>query len=1776
MLTHIQELGDVAYGRFYRRPFDEVMGKLTDLFPLSQPDNLKHLAVIRDTACIGSNTHYIYRTFNNFSKAVEQGKASWEYVYAAHGLKHNDTNAQNTDEHGFPRQIQSHFLGRGGTSSVAHCAKSAEGAKATAIARSNTFTRPLKASKIAKIAKDAIEANDAPPSTPRPRGRPPKKKAKLTEDNLDSSNEPTKVSITPRPDYAKRTAKEMEEWTERTRKLAEGKVLQEIQAIIRVKEAEEQKKVQEQVKAPRKRGRPRKSDKQAQETSSLPETTPASTASTLVQQADISSPHVAGNTPDASHNVAGGTTDATPSKSKKRKRATPAPAPALPEERVHEVQRLIMARNTPGVYINPPGSIVMKLSNFVSHGRPRNSLIAVFKSDKLHESSWFIPDTVRPPVRQPRMVKSRPGRSVTPNLANELSVDERADGDLNQQGPIELMLPSDADGVSSQRDDDLPSASFAATLEDSEPASQVPASSITLVPATIEQDEPSGQINALSPTPVDAPTEQIKSITDNYRTSFVAESIPKQAPNKSAEMETVESTAAAEHAVQKKDDRMITDVNEAQHDKGGAIPEEDMPVEDVPAEDMPAEDTPAEGMPAKDMQTEVNVPERGPAASQNIDVEMIDDVVLSPSRHSNSHGRDAASQSIGMWNMARILPIERGKRPTPKKVGLRRSGGIINHQRSQLILDIIRSCGGVFPGDRELYYAFASEWERQYKNRPDPMTVERTARTLLETNQLKRITFDFKGRNNVQVTRHVLFEPTIDPLGPAVKALQSKISKIHPASYIPDHLFLAPDLQHRIRNQNKLQTLAMQGKTEDERRPIEIAEQYEQHTSQTVTRPYKKVKLGMTEETLAKKDAVLRRRRQVGERREQRYLRALKRKGNEAQESEEEEVEEEEIDAAKAELRRTFQISSYDHEPAEARERGPGRKLSRLIRLVPKPKPARTAIPLASLDAIRKRRKSVTEKAALAGGQFGSSHPYTAGSRFVFDHEGPHTFDPAYDQFEALSLTDPTQRLLESSGTFSTDATILCSARRTLWQAGPTLVDDWLLPSSLEEIKHRVYLGHQAPPIASKSTDAEFAQFEDEVNLVEQWEVDHTKTAFFAGDHASSNLRMINHTSPRTFVEPEAYRVQWPEDAKKASKSPAPETFQEPDPYRVSRLPTVKQGSGTPIVLSQPRYGDMFIPMVQQSYSDVLDHAFRDAMGAIAGVHTVYKFAPPSVYPMPGTQPIMPAQPLVAQPFTSQPWLAPTSTAQTSIEQPALVTSTVELEPAKQQRKKTKSVAPPKDILRKKTLKRAPHITVPRAARNGIFVLRPEDDQRLFMTIAVVRTLTGGLCQNSQYSINWGLVHQCLHYKFDARACRQRWSTIRSKHKATVDKLQNEFRKIFIEAYESGELPPMDLDEPAAIDWAALVDWAEEHIEAEDTDTLTFPGHREGFDQIFDVRPPRDVYEVDRDDFYDKLNTVSKRDEMANSYGLVAPLPDAKDMRSEDPLELTRSWVRANVMTAPDRYDHEAAHSQLSKLGDDFVTVAVEELLGQKIIRVENKGRAQPGRNYTMTDVLASSLRRPWDVTTFQEAAEYKLYLDTEFQSSGKIVVDPLAKNSHMLALMNMVSNGRAKIVPMLPPIDHDVDAPWPKLSKWGFTDGNYKTVHMDKSRLDFGLELHPTDRYVYGNPLGELAIPLSRQCKEEQLARLPMWVDVNGEFMDGWWEAALVSIMYLLCMRPGVTAEGIEKSHKGTIRAWEISLMLEWAEKVGVARKMDHAVEPGWTTAEWFWLALAGSPISG
>ncbi|MCJ1391605.1 hypothetical protein MMC18_004469 [Xylographa bjoerkii] len=473
-----------------------------------------------------------------------------------------------------------------------------------------------------------------------------------------------------------------------------------------------------------------------------------------------------------------------------------------------------------------------------------------------------------------------------------------------------------------------------------------------------------------------------------------------------------------------------------------------------------------------------------------------------------------------------------------------------------------------------------------------------------------------------------------------------------------------------------------------------------------------------------------------------------------------------------------------------------------------------------------------------------------------------------------------------------------------------------------------------------------------------------------------------------------------------------------------------------------------------------------------------------------------------------------------------------------------------------------------------------EDDRRILIAVLVVRTLVGG----SEQFIDWVLLARMFGSRFSERLLHRRWVAVRVRYKRNLEKVQSDFQDMFLQAYENGTIPPLDFDNYDDYDWNSLVDWTMKNLETPVNNlNKDLPNTRTELDSHFELRKPL-IAASELTQYYelDAICAVPKRQMVIHRKPHAVPIHTYSTKTRESTLpDIAKTWVRANIITPDEGYDAHLARDKLTSLGEPNLEAAVKDLLSARVILQANKGRLIPGRNYDMTEYSLTRLRRKVETHTFRQAATYKACLDTEFEERGSVEFSYHAGDGEVMAVLNLAAHGRINILPKNPPMEI-----------FGLVENGYRTRHMDKARLNFDIELKPTSSYVDGNPLiplppppGPVSCTLPSSAADTAqsngaamgsmpiLERLPFWVGINIKFVPVAWDLALAAVLSLVAVQPGVSPEELAKTLRPALEAWEIALILQWVVQAGIATWVDEQAgksrNGGVELAEWWWMAL-------
>lgn len=1020
-----------------------------------------------------------------------------------------------------------------------------------------------------------------------------------------------------------------------------------------------------------------------------------------------------------------------------------------------------------------------------------------------------------------------------------------------------------------------------------------------------------------------------------------------------------------------------------------------------------------------------------------------------------------------------------------KKAGVTKNIGALHIKRRKVAMDIVQTCGGVFPGKGEMWFPFVTAWQRQYKQTPDRHTVDNVMRGLITSGKLKKLTFFFKSRKGMTVERSIYVQPEIDPNSPKVKLLQKKIIDSYPATVLPEEVDIAPEFRKQAaRNPQTTHHAKLARAAGEESSPAPkdttgsetlpphyIRDQFPKDASITVRRTGNGTGLGAIDAQL----------RSI---KHNRRLASIRRGGPRKILPVGAELEDGfgELTYEQALLQSEQQNSMYPHRSA-ARLRGSrsgGRKLPGRI-LGSKAK--RNAANATRKPAGQTKRSLPWDAIGYVASQAAHSIVDPAWMALVSKAKPPPKriariqwkwVDPSAEDWsvypsgmaEDADYTNMRQNESASFGLLLPDDTQVLD-RNGLSEA----VDVQFAPQTIDDIVN----SHVLPSSPETGSDEnEATRFFNEVERVQAWEqhVVKAKQALARG----ADRPFINYTTPLD--------IPWPLDGpgsaeRQSARGKRRRSDDDTESPRVKRL-------------RQPQ---------------------SKASRAQAKVYS-------------------------------------------------------ESDPRKYKKRDRKA-----------------------AANFG-----DKEHDRLAKAVALVSVVAGGV----SYKRNWMIVAHAFGYQFESEFLRHRWDKVREQRNPIVKHMQAQIWEPFLDAYERGILPKIDYNDLEATDWPALMEWLEgEVITSYAVDYSKpaaimnklpdLPVTREDLEENFLITETIADASISRDEFFTAIVDKRRRD-IATTCLNGLPLESGSSSNHRDgATDLLRSWARAVVLTDDSNYNMAEAYKKIMKFGNQLLDATVKELCTEKILQVKKKGRRLPGRNLKLDETNFLPMFKRW---SDKQGPEH-LFL-TRVAKKRAEVLDTLRRQDHYeleysaedelyVVLTNMVGQGLLTVKSKIPERNDDFDAPFPKITAWGYAGFSYNVRTFDKNRLRFSIVYEKTDKYTPEHGLkNDVPIPTRPpHFAKEDGYRIPLWVDIHDKLLPRMWEMVVRSVLNLVVFRPGINAADIEEAHKSKIWAWEVELLMSWMEKTGVAERtgpgeeVDGMWKGGWKVGEWWYCAALCPALS-
>ncbi len=453
-------------------------------------------------------------------------------------------------------------------------------------------------------------------------------------------------------------------------------------------------------------------------------------------------------------------------------------------------------------------------------------------------------------------------------------------------------------------------------------------------------------------------------------------------------------------------------------------------------------------------------------------------------------------------------------------------------------------------------------------------------------------------------------------------------------------------------------------------------------------------------------------------------------------------------------------------------------------------------------------------------------------------------------------------------------------------------------------------------------------------------------------------------------------------------------------------------------------------------------------------------------------------------------------------------------------------------------------------------VISDANDDRLIVTVIVIRTLLGGLDQ----SVDWVLVSK-MFPQTTMNWLHRHFNVLADKHAKRVEKLVDDFQSLYLKAYAAGELPPLDYDNVLDYDWDALVEWTMDRTQAMATSNVNLPATREKFDLNFGIADAEE--RIFRDSFFNPALPVHKRIANATAKNNTLPLtPPAEPLiePKEATYRIARSWTRAASLTPEATFDAGFTDAKLRMFPDELMSDVILQLMEGKVLVSANKGRQVPGRGFEATDVFAAAFSRLLSRAHYEEAADFKKRLDYAFRNGRTLTLEYTASEGEIKAVTNLAAHGRVVLTGEGVPND-----------EFGLTGGHYQTRIMDKRKLDFKIVIRSSPSYIYdtdhpmtvSGALNPTKNPPPRPLDEA----IPLWYDINWHIIPDLWQKSVCMVLATIMTRTGIDAKEVTRLCRPALEMWEVKLLIDWACKVSAVREMSpgSGIE-AWTVNEWWW----------
>ncbi|KAI6712349.1 hypothetical protein JHW43_005144 [Diplocarpon mali] len=475
-------------------------------------------------------------------------------------------------------------------------------------------------------------------------------------------------------------------------------------------------------------------------------------------------------------------------------------------------------------------------------------------------------------------------------------------------------------------------------------------------------------------------------------------------------------------------------------------------------------------------------------------------------------------------------------------------------------------------------------------------------------------------------------------------------------------------------------------------------------------------------------------------------------------------------------------------------------------------------------------------------------------------------------------------------------------------------------------------------------------------------------------------------------------------------------------------------------------------------------------------------------------------------------------------------------------------------------------MTLKRARNHGSNVMHPETENRFVIGVSAIRILIGGLDEQ----VDWVIVAS-LFPQYSLNFLAKSWKQLLLRKKPAIDQLEADFREAFLDAYQTGDIPPIDYNHLVEYPWDRLIDWIMENVDSSlSNKDIPLPGSKSELSSAYNMLPINNKKDVDdvtwRESYYHPSMAVYKRFELSASEAHALPVGPRPRVHDDlDDATVVRSWVRATAATPESHWDPVLAKQKMDTFPHEYLNEAIAYSIEKKTIRRRKALKVNNGRVYALHDTWSGKLRRHIKDPQFAEAVTFKRWLDAQFRSGTLCVkADYFANEGTLMALTSLQAHGRVAFVPVNVP-----------KKKFGLGDGGYETKKIPREAYLWDIDIYPSPTYLYDDEN-----PVLTSFAEEGPPRggasgeIPIWFSIQQRPIPAVWNRLMTGVGQVVALRAGIDTEALKKAFKDVLEDWEWKLLFKWGVETGVWKNVGMEGVDAWSVGEWWWGVVGAGVI--